>query len=85
MTLRPGPYAELATGDTFDALQAFEAEAGARGVEPAVLATAWVLSDPRVTALVVGSRSPRQLETALAALELRLAPDERDELAGLFA
>jgi aryl-alcohol dehydrogenase-like predicted oxidoreductase len=85
MTLRPGPYAALASDETFDALEAFEAQAAARGVEPAVLATAWVLSDPRVTALVVGPRSPRQLETALEALELRLAPDERDELAELFA
>jgi aryl-alcohol dehydrogenase-like predicted oxidoreductase len=50
-----------------------------------VLATAWVLGDPRVTALVIGPRNPRQLETALEALELRLAPDERDELAELFA
>jgi aryl-alcohol dehydrogenase-like predicted oxidoreductase len=85
MTLRPGPYAELATDETFDALEAFEAQAAARGVAPAVLANAWVLGDPRVTALVVGPRNARQLETALEALELRLAPDERDELAELFA
>jgi len=85
MTLRPGPYAALASDETFDALEAFEAQAAARGVEPAVLATAWVLTDPRVTALVVGPRTPRQLEKALEALELPLAPDERDELAELFA
>jgi len=85
MTLRPGPYAALASDETFDALEAFEARAAARGVEPAVLATAWVLSDPRVTALVVGPRSPRQLETALEAFELRLSREERGELAELFA
>jgi len=85
MTLRPGPYAELASDATFDSLEAFESEAGARGVAPAVLATAWVLSDQRVTALVVGPRSPRQLETALQAVELRLSPEERGELAELFA
>jgi aryl-alcohol dehydrogenase-like predicted oxidoreductase len=85
MTLRPGPYAALASDETFDALEAFEAQAAARGVEPAVLATAWVLTDPRVTALVVGPRSPRQLERALEALELELSADERGELAELFA
>jgi aryl-alcohol dehydrogenase-like predicted oxidoreductase len=85
MTLRPGPYAALASDETFDALEAFEAQAAARGVEPAVLATAWVLTDPRVTALVVGPRSPRQLERALQALELELSADERGELAELFA
>jgi aryl-alcohol dehydrogenase-like predicted oxidoreductase len=84
MTLRPGPYAELASDATFDSLEEFESEAAARGVAPAVLATAWVLSDPRVTALVVGPRSPRQLELALQALELRLSPEERGELAELF-
>jgi len=44
-----------------------------------------VLSHPQVTAVVVGPRRPEQLEPALAALELRLAPAERDELAELFA
>ena len=84
MTLRPGPYADLATDETFDALEAFEAQAATRGVAPAVLATAWVLSDPRVTALVVGPRSPGQLQSGLEALELRLSSEERDELAELF-
>jgi aryl-alcohol dehydrogenase-like predicted oxidoreductase len=85
MTLRPGPYEALASDEIFDALEAFEASAAARGVEPAVLAMAWVLSDPRVTALVVGPRNPRQLKSALDALELRLSPAERDDLAELFA
>ncbi len=85
MTLRPEPYAELATEGTFDALEAFEAAAAERGVEPATLAIAWVLSDPRVTAVVVGPRRAEHLEPALGALELRLAPAERDELAELFA
>ena len=85
MTLRPEPYAELATEGTFDALEAFEAAAAEREVEPATLAIAWVLSDPRVTAVVVGPRRAEHLEPALGALELRLAPAERDELAELFA
>jgi aryl-alcohol dehydrogenase-like predicted oxidoreductase len=85
MTLRPEPYEALATEGTFDALEAFEAAAAERGVEPAMLAIAWVLSDPRVTAVVVGPRRAEHLEPALGALELRLAPAERDELAGLFA
>lgn len=85
MALRPGPYEELATGETFDALEAFAAAAAERSVDPATLAIAWVLSDPQVTAVVVGPRRPEQLEPALAALELRLEPAERAELAELFA
>ena len=85
MALRPEPYEELANDRTFDALDAFGAAAAERGVEPAALAIAWVLSDPRVTAVVVGPRRVEQLEPALAALDLRLASAERDELAELFA
>jgi len=85
MLLRPGPYTELAAGKTFDALEAFEAAAADRGVDSAALALAWVLSHPQVTSVVVGPRRPVHLEPALAALELPLSEQERDELAKLFA
>jgi aryl-alcohol dehydrogenase-like predicted oxidoreductase len=85
MTLRPEPYAELENEQTFRAIENFESAAAARGVEPATLAIAWVLSHPQVTAVVVGPRRPAQLETALAALEQPLSLQERDELANLFA
>jgi aryl-alcohol dehydrogenase-like predicted oxidoreductase len=85
MTLRPDPYDDLVNDDTFDGLEEFAAEASARGVEPATLAIAWVLGHPRVTAVVVGPRRLEQLESALAATELELTPQERDDLAGLFA
>jgi aryl-alcohol dehydrogenase-like predicted oxidoreductase len=85
MTLRPDPYDDLVNDDTFDGLGDFAAEAAARGVEPATLAIAWVLGHPQVTAVVVGPRRLEQLESALAATELELTPQERDELAGLFS
>jgi 1-deoxyxylulose-5-phosphate synthase len=85
MTLRPEPYADLERDETFRALEAFEAAATARGVAPATLAVAWVLSHPRVTAVVVGPRRSEQLEPALAAVELRLTQEERGELAELFS
>jgi aryl-alcohol dehydrogenase-like predicted oxidoreductase len=49
-----------------------------------VLALAWVISDPRVTAVLVGPRDPSQLDAPVAALELALTADERLELATLF-
>jgi len=85
MTLRPDPYADLVDDDTFRALEAFEAAAAERGVEPATLAVAWVLAQPLVTGVVVGPRRPEQLATAVAATELELSAAERDELTGLFA
>jgi aryl-alcohol dehydrogenase-like predicted oxidoreductase len=85
MRQRPEPYADLVSEQTFRGLDSFQAVAAERGVEPATLAVAWVLSHPQVTAVVVGPRRPEQLDLALAALELPLAPEERDELAELFA
>jgi 1-deoxyxylulose-5-phosphate synthase len=85
MALRPEPYSELETDRTFDALEAFEAAAGDRGVGPAALAIAWVLSHPHVTSVVVGPRRPEQLAPAFEALDLPLSLQERDELAKLFA
>jgi aryl-alcohol dehydrogenase-like predicted oxidoreductase len=85
MTLRPGPYSDLEREETFAALESFGRAAAEREVAPATLATAWVLSQPQVAAVVVGPRRPDQLEQALAAVELRLAPEEREELAGLFS
>jgi aryl-alcohol dehydrogenase (NADP+) len=84
MILRPGPYLHLETDETYDALERFGVRASGRGVEPATLAFAWVLSHPQVTAAMAGPRSPRQLEPALAALELELSASERADLAELF-
>jgi aryl-alcohol dehydrogenase-like predicted oxidoreductase len=85
MTLRPGPYRDLEDDAVFDALEAFASEARGRGVEPAALALAWVLGHPAVTAAVVGPRRPAHLSFVVPALELSLAPADRDELAALFA
>ncbi|MEO9176226.1 MAG: aldo/keto reductase [Gaiellales bacterium] len=84
MTLRPEPYAHLLTDDTFDALEAFEAEALERGVSMAGLALAWLLQHPRVTAVIVGPRRPEQLEPAREALELSLTPTEHAAIHALF-
>ena len=42
------------------------------GVKPAVVALAWVLSKPYVTAPIVGASKPHHLEDAVAALSLKL-------------
>jgi aryl-alcohol dehydrogenase-like predicted oxidoreductase len=85
MTLRPDPYVHFQEDRVFDALEAFEKRASERGTTPAALAIAWLLADPRVTAVIVGPRRPEQLAPAFEALDLRLSPAERDELTGLFA
>ncbi|HEX7587902.1 MAG TPA: aldo/keto reductase [Anaerolineae bacterium] len=48
-----------------------------RGVPKELLALAWVMSHPAVTAPIVGARTIAHLEGALAALELNMSQDER--------
>ncbi len=84
MATRPEPYEHLRTDHTFDALEAFAEAAARRGVDPATLALAWVLTRPAVTAVVVGPRRPDHLDPALRALDLNLSQAEADELAALF-
>jgi aryl-alcohol dehydrogenase-like predicted oxidoreductase len=85
MTMRPGPYEHLRDDATFDALDGLERHAAERGTTGAALALAWLLADPRLTAVVVGPRRPEHLEPGLAALEVTFTEAERDELGRLFA
>jgi aryl-alcohol dehydrogenase-like predicted oxidoreductase len=84
MTLRPEPYLHLDDERVHRGLEALAQAAAGRGVDTATLSLAWLLADPRVDAVVVGPRRPEHLEPALRALDLRLPPSERDELAALF-
>jgi aryl-alcohol dehydrogenase-like predicted oxidoreductase len=61
----------------------FAQHADARGVHPAALAVAWVMSHPAVTAPIIGARSVEQLEDSLAATEIAMTPEWRAEIAAL--
>ncbi len=59
---------------------------GARhGVSPGVVAIAWTLRHPAVTAAIVGLRSRAQFEGIRAAATFRLSPDEIGEIARFVA
>ncbi len=51
-----------------------------RGVPRAQVALAWLLGKPAVTAPIVGASKPHHLEDAVAALALRLEPEEINTL-----
>ena len=57
----------------FDVVDAVAEVAAARGVPPAQVALAWLLSKPGVTAPIVGATKKRHLKDALAAEELTLS------------
>src|SRR5947209_7071516 len=54
--------------------------AGARGVPPAQVALAWLLSRPAVAAPIIGATKLHHLDDAIAALDLELSIEELAEL-----
>ena len=54
--------------------------ASERGVPRAQIALAWLLAKPVVTAPIVGATKPHHLEDAIAALSIKLSPEEISRL-----
>jgi aryl-alcohol dehydrogenase-like predicted oxidoreductase len=53
---------------------------GAHGVTPGVVAVAWTLHNPAITAAIVGGRSAAQVEETAAALSFRLTEEEYEAI-----
>jgi aryl-alcohol dehydrogenase-like predicted oxidoreductase len=63
------------------AIADFLKQVGARhGVSAGVIAIAWTLTQPAVTAAIVGCRSPEQVEGVWPAAKFRLSQDEMNEI-----
>ena len=84
MTLRPEPYQRLLDERIFSGLDALRTHAAERGADMAALALAWVMTEPLVTAPIVGPRRPEHLEPARQALDIKLDAGERALIAGFF-
>ena len=63
-----------------DVMRACQAVAAQRGVQPAQVAIAWLLSKPAVTAPIIGATKIEHLDSALAAVDLTLSPEEIQQL-----
>jgi 1-deoxyxylulose-5-phosphate synthase len=73
--------AEQAQGpDSAAVVDALRRVAATRGLPPAQIALAWVLSKPAVVAPILGVTKPRHLDDAVAALDLTLDADEVAQL-----
>ena len=64
----------------WDVVEATVRVAERRGVQPAQVALAWLLSRPAVTAPIVGTTKLEQLDAAAAAVDIELTQDECAEL-----
>ncbi|MEA3342114.1 MAG: aldo/keto reductase, partial [Chloroflexota bacterium] len=67
----------------YEIAERFTAHARERGLHPASLAVAWVMSHPAISAPIIGARNVEQLEQSLAALDVELTPAWRAEISAL--
>lgn len=63
-----------------DVMRACQAVAERRGVQSAQVALAWLLSKPAVTAPIIGATKIEHLDSALAAVDLKLDEDDIRQL-----
>jgi aryl-alcohol dehydrogenase-like predicted oxidoreductase len=61
----------------------FTKHASEHGINPSTLAVAWVMSNPAITAPIIGARNLEQLEDALAAVGVDMTPEWRNEISSL--
>ena len=64
----------------WDIVTAVQSVAGERGVSPAEVSLAWLLSKPAVAAPIVGATKLDHLDAAVRAVELKLEPGEIERL-----
>lgn len=65
-------------------LEKYEALCAEMGENPADVALAWLLSNPVVTAPIIGPRTNEQLEGSLRALEIKFEPETLTKLDEIF-
>src|SRR6266851_5185497 len=64
----------------FDAIDALNAIAKAKGASVAQVALAWLLAQPGVTSVIIGANKMSQLEDNLKAADFQLSPEEVEQL-----
>jgi len=67
----------------YETAERFTAHAQERGLHPATLGVAWVMSHPAITAPIIGARNVEQLESSLAAAEVMMTDEWRAEISAL--
>ncbi|TCT16056.1 aryl-alcohol dehydrogenase-like predicted oxidoreductase [Natranaerovirga pectinivora] len=67
----------------FVVAERFSAYAAEHGIKPATLAVAWTMSNPAITAPIIGARNLEQLEDSLAAMNVNMTPEWRKEISSL--
>ena len=85
MALRPEPYRRFECDSVYEMLDELRAIAQARGHSMGVMALAWPLGYPLVTAPIVGPGRREHFVPLEEALRIKLSSEERRDLDMLFA
>jgi aryl-alcohol dehydrogenase-like predicted oxidoreductase len=81
---RAGEGVQAAVERDRERIEAYEGLCAEIGSKPGVVALAWLLSRPAVTAPIIGPRTNEQLDDAVAALEAKLDDATLERLDTLF-
>jgi aryl-alcohol dehydrogenase-like predicted oxidoreductase len=65
-------------------IEQYESLCDGLGEHPAMVALAWLLANPTVTAPIIGPRTLQQLESSLHALEVKLSPETLEKLDAIW-
>src|SRR2546421_3513909 len=84
MGRRASPGTQAAIEKNRSKLTAYENFCSEQGEEPARIALAWLLSNPVVTAPIIGPRALSQLEDTLRALDIQLSKESMEQLDRIF-
>jgi 1-deoxyxylulose-5-phosphate synthase len=84
--LRSDDYAQKLYGRNNDTAvaEAIESIAAARKLAPAQLALAWTLSRPGMTAPIFGATKPEHVDSAVAALDVKLDPKALQSISSAY-
>jgi len=75
---------KLYSDSDFDIVNRLTEVAAKRGLPNAQVALAWMLSKPAITSPIIGASKPGHLEDAVAALSVKLTPNEISSLEELY-
>ncbi|MEZ4709656.1 MAG: aldo/keto reductase [Caldilineaceae bacterium] len=67
----------------YEVAERFTNYAQEKNMHPATLAVAWAMTHPAVTAPIIGARNLEQLESSLAALDVKMTPEWRAQISAL--
>jgi len=83
--LFPGFMGRYANDQAYAAIDEYGALAREHGFDPSQMALAYVVSRPFVTSAIIGATDQAQLDTALASLDIVLAPEVLDAIDAIHA